>query len=171
VFLNEPRKHRIAELRAYLTFDSTPERKLSTFTAMKSLRFVPPVFVPIAIFLAFFPMVRGEEAPEHNLIKNANFENGANGWELVNYGKGGTMAMDRTERHNGKPTLRIESFGQQTFARQAVKVKPHTTYLLSAYIKVKDVQEDGGSGTGGAIVMMGMSFYESQGVHGTTDWQ
>ena len=138
---------------------------------MKSLRLPPPALLLIALFLAFLPVLCDAETSERNPIKNANFERGTSGWELVNDGKKGTMTMDRTELHDGKPTLRIESFGQLTFVRQAVKVKPHTTYLLSGYVKVKDVHEDGGAGIAGGVVMMGQSEYGSQGVYGTTDWQ
>ena len=109
--------------------------------------------------------------PERNLLTNANFENGANGWKLSNFGKGGTMAMDPSELRHGKPTLRIKSVGALTFAGQTVKVKPHTTYLLSGDIKVKDVHQVGGGGVAGALVMMGDSEYGSQSPHGTADWQ
>jgi len=124
------------------------------------------------ISLAWIPVAGRGEAPESIPIPNANFEDGTNGWELVNLGKGGTMAMDETELHNGKPTLRIESSGQLTFAQRPVKVKPHTTYLLSGYIKVKDVHQTGGAGIAGAVVMTGGQFpYGAQGTYGTTDWR
>jgi len=138
---------------------------------MHSLRFLPAALLSFAISLALFPAVCGAEAPERNLLENANFEDGTNGWELNNFGKEGTMAMDPAELRNGRPTLRIESFGALTFAWQTVKVKPHTTYLLSADIKVKDVYEQGGGGMAGALVMMGQSQYGSRSPHGTVDWQ
>lgn len=138
---------------------------------MNSLRFLPVALLSIAASWALFPTCCRADAPERNLIENANFEDGTNGWQLNNSGKEGTMALDSAELRNGKPTLRIESSGELTFAGQTVKVKPHTTYLLSADIKVKDVSEKGGGGAGGALVMMWQSQYGSRSPHGTADWQ
>jgi hypothetical protein len=139
---------------------------------MKSLRSLPLALLSMAISWAWFPVVGRGETPESISIPNANFEDGTNGWELVNFGKGGTMAMDEAELHDGKPTLRIESFDQLTFAQRPVKVKPHTTYLLSGYIKVKDVHQTGGADIAGAVVMTGGKFpYGAQGTYGTSDWQ
>jgi hypothetical protein len=149
----------------------TSDRKPQTLAGMESLRFSPRALLPLAIFLTVLPLMSGAEEPGGNRIKNANFEEGATGWQLINFGKTGTMAMDQAELHEGNPTLRIESLGQLSFVRQTVTVKPHTTYLFSAYVKVKDVHEDGGAGIAGAVLMEGQSQYGSQGVYGTSDWQ
>jgi hypothetical protein len=138
---------------------------------MDPLRLLHRSSLLAALSFAILPALRGAEAPERNLLKNANFESGTGGWKLVNFGKGGKMALDRMELHNGKATLRIEAVGELTFVEQTVKVKPHTTYLLSGYIKVKDVHEAGGAGVAGGVVMMGQSEYGSQGIYGTADWQ
>ncbi len=111
--------------------DLTSDHKSHRFSGMESLRFIPHALLPLAIFLNVYPLVASAEEPEHNLIKNANFESGTSGWKLVNFGKTGTMAMDQTELHDGNPTLRIEANGQLTIAQQTITVKPHTTYLFS----------------------------------------
>jgi len=111
-------------------------------------RFLPGALLLIAISTALLPTICRAETPEPNLIQNADFGDGMNGWTLLNYGKGGTTAIDQAELRNGKPALRIESPGELMLVRQTVKVKPHTTYLLSADIKVKDVHEQGGGGAG-----------------------
>jgi Carbohydrate binding domain len=143
---------------------------------MNSPRFLPQAVLPIAIFFALFPMFAhaglfaGEES-DRNLIQNANFENGTNGWELINFNKGGTMAMDEAELHDGKPTLRIESFGEMTFARQILKVKAHTQYRLSGFIKVKDVHDKKVGGKAGANLIEGMTNIATHAITGTANWR
>jgi hypothetical protein len=102
---------------------------------------------------------------------NANFERGAYGWELINFGQDGTMEMDPTVLHAGKPTLRLDAFSEITFARQVVTVKAHTTYRLSGYVKVKDVQEIGGNGNAGANLIVGSTRIATRAIQGTDDWQ
>jgi hypothetical protein len=113
----------------------------------------------------------GHDDARGNLIVNANFERGAYGWELINFGLDGTMEMDSTVLHNGRPTLRVDAFGTMTFARQVVTVKAHTTYRLSGYVKVKDVQEIGGTGEAGANLIVGSTRIATRAVNGTEDWQ
>ena len=93
-----------------------------------------------------------------NLLKNPNFEQGTNGWELVAFGKKGTMAVDKKETHNGKPSLRItNSAGDLTFVRQKVIGKPNTHYLLSGYIMTKDVEPEKAGKDWGACLMVGFT--------------
>ena len=76
-----------------------------------------------------------------NLLTNGTFEKGAEGWVLSAHEKKGQMAMDATELHNGKPSLRIDNAeGDDTFAKQKVTVKPNTRYRIAGYIKTKAVQ-------------------------------
>jgi len=169
-----PLRYEFTRARRRLANFKLPRRAfIWEISRMKSLRSLPLALLLIALIsLAWIPVAGRGEAPESIPIPNANFEDGTNGWELVNLGKGGTMAMDEAELRNGKPTLRIDSPGQLTFAQRPVKVKPHTTYLLSGYIKVKDVHQTGGAGIAGAVVMTGGQFpYGAQGTYGTTDWR
>jgi len=143
---------------------------------MNSPRFLSQALLSIAVFFAFLPALStaglnaGEET-DRNLLKNGTFEKGKNDWELINFGKGGTMVVDKVELHDGKPTLRIESFGELTFARQTVKVKPNTNYRLSGFIKVKDVVEKGGGGRAGANLIEGMTRVATPAINGTAEWQ
>jgi hypothetical protein len=129
------------------------------------------VLLPIAIFLALFPMLGSAAGNERNLIQNGNFETATKDWELVDFAKGGTMEIDRTELRNGKPTLKIESFGELTFARQTVKVKARTNYRLTGYIKVKGVSEKGGAGKAGANLIVGMTRIATPAINGTAGWR
>ena len=98
------------------------------------------------------------EAAGRNLLKNPNFEQGTNGWELVAFGKKGTMAVDKKETHNGKPSLCITNpEGGLTFVRQKVIGKPNTHYLLSGYIMTKDVEPEKAGKDWGACLMVGFT--------------
>lgn len=112
-----------------------------------------------------------QRGPGDNLIVNSNFERGDLGWELINFGKDGTVKMDPATLHDGKPTLQIDSFGSMTFARQLIPVKAHTAYRLSGYVKVKDVHEAGGAGKAGANLILGSTQVATRAVFGTEDWQ
>jgi len=113
----------------------------------------------------------GHDGPKGNLIVNSNFERGDHGWELINFGKDGTVAVDPAMLHDGKATLRVDSFGSMTFARQVIPVKAHTAYRLSGYVKVKDVHEIGGAGKAGANLILGSTQVASRAISGTDDWQ
>ena len=96
------------------------------------------------------------ESRERNLLKNANFENGTDGWDLIAFGNKGTMTLDRKELHNGKPSVRIDSTeGGLSFVRQMVEGKPNTHYQLSGYIMTKDVEPVKKGTKEGACLMVG----------------
>ena len=110
-------------------------------------------------------------APESgpNLLANGNFEDGTKGWELIAFGKKGTMAIDTKELFDGKPTLRIDNLdGDHSFVRQILKGKPNTRYRLTGYIKTMNVEPV--TGSGGAVVMIGMVIDTSEPLQKTTDW-
>lgn len=143
---------------------------------MNSPRLPSLTLLPIAVFFALLPTLSlagllDSVESERNLFKNGNFESGKNDWGLVNFGKGGTMTIDKQELHDGKPTLRIESFGELTFAEQTVRVKANTNYRLSGFIKVKDVVEKGGAGRAGANLIEGMTRVATKAINGTADWE
>lgn len=112
-------------------------------------------------------------APEKgpNLLANGNFEDGIKGWELIAFGKKGTMAIDTKELFVGKPTLRIDNIeGDHSFVRQILKGKPNTRYRLTGYIKTMNVEPVRESGKEGAVVMIGMVTDTSEPLQKTTPW-
>jgi hypothetical protein len=112
-------------------------------------------------------------APENepNLVANGNFADGTKGWELIAFGKKGTMAIDTKELFDGKPTLRIDNIeGDHSFVRQILKGKPNTRYRLSGYIKTMNVEPVKGSGKEGAVVMIGMVTDTSEPLQKSTEW-
>ena len=136
---------------------------------MNSLRLLFLALVSIAFVLAQSSTASAADETESNLLQNANFEKGADGWELNAFGKKGTMAIDQDELRDGKPTLRITSVDDLTFVYQTVKVKPNTRYRLSGYLKTKDVRDLKGR-KNGAMLLVGMS-NGSGGIRGTTGWR
>jgi hypothetical protein len=116
-------------------------------------------------------LVALKAAPENepNLLANGNFEDGTKGWELIAFGKKGTMAIDTKELFEGKPTLRIDNIeGDHSFVRQILKGKPNTRYRLTGYIKTMNVEPV--TGSGGAVVMIGMVIDTSEPLQKTTGW-
>ncbi len=80
---------------------------------------------------------RAAESTAGNLFQNANFNNGTESWTIM---KTGTVTIDTDEQHNGKASVRItNSGGTRTMVMQKIQVQPKSRYLLSAYIKTKDV--------------------------------
>jgi hypothetical protein len=107
-----------------------------------------------------------------NLLKNASFDNGTEGWVLSAAHKNGKMAIDEEVKHGNKPSLRVENpQGDDTFVRQKVTVKPNMKYRLTGYIKTKDVMETKRNGKNGASIALGNgSFVKTEIVNKTTSW-
>ena len=102
-----------------------------------------------------------------NLLTNPSFEDGQNGWEFSSNGKRGVVAVDTNEKHDGKNSIRIENpAGDDSFLKQAVKVKPKTRYRFTGYIKTKDVIV---KGTGATLSLEG-GFEHTKSIIGKTNW-
>jgi hypothetical protein len=129
----------------------------------------PPAPVPVAPIVAAAPE---PEAAGGNLFKNPNFENGTEGWRITAWGKTGTMTIDDTEKHDGKPSLRVENpTPQHTLVNQKVAVKPKTRYLLAGYIKTKNVEPPKPGQKEGAELMVTGGSRRSEPVSKTTSWK
>ncbi|MBU2912764.1 family 16 glycosylhydrolase [Reichenbachiella agariperforans] len=63
-----------------------------------------------------------------NLIANGSLESGLTGWDTQG---AVTVAMDQA--HEGAQAMRLSGLGA---AEQTITVKPHTTYLLSAWVRM-----------------------------------
>jgi hypothetical protein len=106
-----------------------------------------------------------------NLVKNGTFENGIDGWNLGTGTGGNSIAVDSTERHNGKPSLRITNAEPgRTAATQKIAVKPNTRYQISAWIKTRDVESDKSDAKNGACVGVAGGYKKSQNVSKTKAW-
>lgn len=118
-----------------------------------------------------FAALKATPTDEHNLLSNGSFEKGTDGWELIAFGKKGTMAIDTKELFEGKPTLRIDNLeGDHSFVRQIVKGKPNTRYRLTGYIKTMSVHPVKEDGKEGAVVMVGMVNDASEPLQKTNGW-
>jgi hypothetical protein len=103
-----------------------------------------------------------------NLLTNPSFEDGQNGWEFSSHGKRGAIAVDTTEKRDGKSSVRIENpAGDDSFLTQTITVKPKTRYRLIGYIKTKDVVV---KGTGATLSLMG-GFEHTPSMTGKQSWK
>jgi hypothetical protein len=129
----------------------------------------PPASAPPAAAVAVAPE---PDTAAGNLFKNPNFENGTEGWRITAWGKTGTMTIDDTEKHNGKPSLRVENpTPQHTLVNQKVAVKPKTRYLLAGYIKTKSVEPPKRGQNEGAELMVTGGSRRTEPVSKTTGWK
>ena len=111
------------------------------------------------------------EVADRNLLTNGNFAKGIAGWQILNWGKNGTMEVDTRELHDGRPTLRIDNVEAcHSFVRQILKAKPHTRYRLTGYIKTKDVEPANAAEKTGAILMVGRKSVYTPLLKGTNSW-
>lgn len=111
-----------------------------------------------------------EKAGGRNLLANGDFKAGTAGWELYSWGKKSNMEIDRGERHEGKPALRVNNleFGH-SFIRQVLTGKANTRYRLSGFIKTKDIQVVPGKKSG-AVLMVGRLGVYTPLMEGTKPW-
>lgn len=106
-----------------------------------------------------------------NLLVNASFEKGTDGWQLRAFASKGQMAVDLNEKHGASGSLRIENSGaDDTFVGQKVVVKPPARYRLTGWIKTKDVTPIEHNGKEGASLSLFGSFEKSQSVVKTKGW-
>lgn len=103
-----------------------------------------------------------------NLLTNPSFEDGQNGWQFSAHRKQGTVAVDTTEKRNGKSGIRLENTTvDDSFMKQEVTVKPKTRYRFTGYIKTKDVLVKGT----GATLSLGGGFEHTESMTGKQGWK
>jgi hypothetical protein len=104
-----------------------------------------------------------------DLLINAGFESGQEGWAFNCHKDKGSVAVDKDVKRTGEASIRIEnSGGDDSFLKQAVKVKPKTRYRLSGYIKTKDVEVKGGQA---ATLALEGGFESTESAKGTGSWK
>jgi hypothetical protein len=163
--------------------DSKSDRKEAAVLALRTnrSRYVPALlFYALASLLlcdahaqvsqeAFSDEVTESRGP--NLLRNAAFEEGTTGWDFYNWGKKSKMAIDPSERHEGKPALRVDNLEFcHSFVRQVLDGKAHTRYRLTGYIKTKDVALEK-SRKSGAVLMVGRLGVYTPLMEGTNPWK
>jgi hypothetical protein len=90
-------------------------------------------------------------APPVNLLKNAAFENGMEGWASQTWGKDATIAIDPNETHAGHASVRIDhTTAADSSVNQTVFLKPSTRYRLTGWVKAKQVVKAEGQRNGAA---------------------
>ena len=110
-----------------------------------------------------------------NLFVNPTFEKGTDGWVFHAYHSAAQMTIDTTEKYDNKPSMRIESTGDDAHAGQKVTLKPGKKYRLSGYIKTKGMRMIGKNpkdkSTHGAEISLLAGFTATVPVEGTHTWK
>jgi hypothetical protein len=129
------------------------------------------VVLIVAILSTEMTVAQEASSGRENLLVNGAFEKGTNGWELHAFASHGKMSLDETEKHAGKPSLRIDNpVGDDSFVKQKVKVKPDTRYRLTGFIKTKDVQAVKRDDKNGACLAVGGGYQKTPSVLGSKTW-
>lgn len=136
-------------------------------------------YISIALWLLLFsfPCIAGT-----NLIQNGDFEqwNDVQGFPHWVGQNGNTMdpsqcRPERTHPGEGKQSVRIGPDIKEYWLCQNVKLKPHTRYVLSGFVKGKDIVPGATSGAGANIWMWkGKDWKSRRGFGpfiGTFDWR
>ncbi|MDB6075867.1 MAG: dolichyl-phosphate-mannose--protein O-mannosyl transferase [Verrucomicrobiaceae bacterium] len=110
-----------------------------------------------------------------NLILNGDFEQGLKGWALNSNagpeGGEGTMAIDDTQKHANRASLRVDNVkAVDTLVKQKVPVKPNTRYRMTAFIRTKDVTPLKSGSKEGASMAIAGGFIKTPSVTGTKVW-
>jgi len=122
----------------------------------------------LLLSIAFAPPARAQEAGDsHNLLQNASFESGMDGWTIGR----GTAAIDPAEKHGASSALRIDSpKGEDSMVVQKVTVAPNSRYRLTGYIKTKSVLSVKRGGKDGASLAVRGGFLHTPMVYGSKSW-
>jgi len=107
-----------------------------------------------------------------NLLVNGDFADGVKGWEFNAQLKQGQAAADPAETHAGSASVRIDNLGfDDSHLSQKVAVKPMTRYLLTGWVKTKDVAPKDAKSTAGASVGITDGFLKSPALNKTQGWK
>ena len=116
--------------------------------------------------------------PSGNLIVNKSFEDGPfspmaspDGWDHENWSWRAIFTWDGTQAYVGNKSVKIvTSTPNDARWTQTVTVQPHTTYLLSGWIKTENVAHTAESEDVGANLSLNGTTLHSNGLFGTNDW-
>jgi hypothetical protein len=97
--------------------------------------------VPVlAVISSSAAMAESPESPGANLLTNGDFTSGTSGWELKSFRKEAQFALDREAVWNGLPSVRLDNLGADySYVCQKIAVKPGTRYLLSGWVRTRNV--------------------------------
>src|SRR4051812_5350724 len=102
--------------------------------------FIPLVAAFILATALSLPALGQAGADKGNLLTNADFAKGVEGWEFNAHHKVGQVTADPAEKRDGKPSVRIDNASpDDSTLSQKVAVKPATRYRLTGWAKTKNV--------------------------------
>lgn len=77
-------------------------------------------------------------------MTNSGFDGGTTGWSVNSY-----FSIDKSVKRNGSSSIRAKDPTKSSvFIRQAINVKPNTSYEVSVYIKTQNMSDPRGTGLG-----------------------
>ncbi len=107
-----------------------------------------------------------------NLLVNGDFAEGTKGWTFNAHFKQGQVEADPAEPHAGSPSVRIDNLGaDDSHLSQKVAVKPLTRYLLTGWVKTKNVVPENPKSTAGASLAISEGFLKSPALNKTQGWK
>jgi len=125
-----------------------------------------------AILSTPIPSATPSTATGKNLLTDGNFRHGTSSWNVRSWAQNVQGADAETALGafvNGVACLTCRQ-PDDTMLYQAVKLKPHTEYILSGWIKTQGVRVTQKGGTIGANLAVWDTWELSQSLTGTHDW-
>lgn len=147
-------------------------KKVVMKTARRAVRTKSSGFRSVILSLSLPVLAAGiltAQQGRPNILKNASFEEGQQGWDFSSWNKKGQVSVDNEVHREGRSSIRIENpaGGDDSFLTQTVPVKPKTRYRLTGYIMTKDVQV---KGTGATLSLFG-GFEKTESITGDQRWK
>lgn len=118
------------------------------------------------------PQFLTEELRKQNLLSNSGFESGDAAWKFESWRKNTkVLKIADAPTYSGRQAAQLHfSFNDAASCRQSVAVKPHKRYLLSGWIRTKDLQYAERDRKGADLFVPGSYYFSSPNLHTTDDW-
>jgi serine/threonine protein kinase len=118
------------------------------------------------------PQYLTDELRKQNLLSNPGFELEGSAWSFESWRNDAKVLqfVDAPTYSGSKAAQLKYSLNDAASCRQSVKVRPHKRYLLSGWIRTKDLKYAERDHRGADLFVPGSYFYRSPNLHSTDDW-
>lgn len=118
------------------------------------------------------PQYLTEENRKQNLLSNAGFESGDAAWKFESWRRDSKVGqVVDVPTHSGSKALQLRyAINDAASYRQSVTVKPHKRYLLSGWIRTKDLKYAERDHKGADLFVPGAYYFSSPNLRTTDDW-
>lgn len=135
----------------------------------------------LAVAVCFFTLRDGSLAVgpldrSRNLLQNAAFEQGLDGWRFEAWkNKAARAVRDPNVTHNGRPSIRVDHpEATDSSVTQILDLKPNKRYRLSGWVKTQNIVKPAIAsqrpGDEGASIGILAAYEKSRSVLATQDW-